>query len=78
MYYSVYYGVLRILRNFITEITVLFKNFAKSGPKTVLLGEIGLNLDLFITDITEYYRYYGIFYYGILQKITIRNVSPLW
>ncbi len=32
----------------------------------------------FITDITEYYGYYGNRYYGILRNITVRNISPPW
>ncbi len=58
------------------ENLLLWKDFAKSGPKTQLFGEIAQNTDL------SYYGYYGIlrilpncFYYGILRKITVRNVS---
>ncbi len=85
-YFGVYYVLLRILRNLITEIAVLYKgicllgkNLAESGPNTLLLEKIGQNRDLFFSlpDITEYFGYYGIFYYGILRKITVRNVFPL-
>ncbi len=78
VYYGVYYGLLQILRAFITEITVFLQGNlftlekrSQIRPKTpYFLWKIAQNQDLFITDITEYHGYHGIFfiteYYGKL------------
>ena len=81
-----YYGILR----FITDITEFYygyygtflKDFVDSGPrpskkarKALIFGENQEKSGQFITDITEYYGYYGNGYYGILRNITVRNIS---
>ncbi len=58
-------------------VLLICNDLAKSGSRTLLLGGIGQNRDLFITDIPEYYGHDGKFYFGILRRITVRIVhSP--
>jgi hypothetical protein len=84
VYYGVYYGLLRILRNFIMEITVplqgnLFnlKRLSQIRPENPTFGgnqsksgPFLLRILRNIMDITDF------FFDGILRKITVRNVSP--
>jgi hypothetical protein len=58
----IYYGLLRILQTFITEITVLLQGYLfnlkrlsqNRARKPYFWGEIGQNRDLLITDISEF------------------------
>ncbi len=59
---TVYYGLLRILWVFITDITGLFLRFLltlnqdpQKAPKTLIFEKTLEKLSRFITDITEYY-----------------------
>ena len=77
-----YYGLLRILWSFITDIRGLFLRILlnlnqdpKKAPETLIFEKTLEKSRQFITDITEYYGYYGNCYYGILRNITV-VISP--
>ncbi len=79
VYYGVYYGLFRILRTFIMEITVLLQGnlftlerLSQIRPKTPTFVENRPKSGYFITDITEYYGYFGFF---LLRNIT-ENYGP--
>jgi hypothetical protein len=74
-----YYGllrILRILRSYITDITGLFLRIfltlnqnPEKAPKTLIFEKNPGKSSRFITDITEYYGYYGNRYYRMLKKL---------
>ncbi len=83
VFITVYYGLLRILRSFITDVTGLslrilltLNQDTKKSLETLTFEKNLEKSSQFITDITEYYGYYGNRYYGILRNITDRNISP--
>ncbi len=68
-FYYGYYGT------FLKDLLTLNQDTKKKKPRNPTFAKTLEKSSRFITDIAEYYGYYGNRCYGILRNITVRNIS---